>query len=59
MLFGLSKALRSLTMSRVTSALDQIHRAERQRLDAGGAATATSAKSEPAAVQDFVLPKDH
>ena len=57
---GLGHTLRSLTMSPVDSALQQLHRQARGHLAAGGSAVPVRGKpkSTPAPAEEFLLPKD-
>ena len=59
MLLGLGNALRSLTTSPATAALQQAHRMARRRLESGGAANSKRGRGDDdAADAEFALPSD-
>ena len=59
MLFNLGQTLRSLTMSPISTAVEQAHRMAQRRLEAGGAAVSARGRvDDHSGSRDFVLPTD-
>ena len=59
MLFNLGQTLRSLTMSPISTAVEQAHRMAQRRLEAGGpAVSARGHVDDHSRSRDFVLPTD-
>jgi hypothetical protein len=59
MLFNLGQTLRSLTMSPISTAVEQAHRMAQRRLEAGGPAVSARGRvDDHSGSRDFVLPTD-